>query len=120
MVAGYGRRAKQAERQDGVDWKALSHAVRVGQEAVELLSTGRLRFPLAAAQYLLAIKLGRVPYGAVEREIEAVRDEVERAAERSALPDEPDYGAAEALVLSAHRAQVLGAQVLGRVPEVGA
>lgn len=107
-LAGYGRRAEEAERHDGVDWKALSHAVRVGREAVELLSTGRLRLPLIAAPHLLAIKLGRVSYGAVEAEIEALRDEVERAAERSALPDEPDHEAAEALVLRAHRRQVLG------------
>lgn len=109
VLAGYGRRAEAAERCDGVDWKALSHAVRVGHEALELLSTGRLRFPLATAGHLLAIKLGRVPHGAVEEEIEALRDGLERAAERSALPDEPDRAAAEALVLRAHRRQVLGA-----------
>ena len=113
-AAEYGRRAEEAGRQDGVDWKALSHAVRVGREAVESLSTGRLRFPLAAAQHLLAIKLGRVPHGAVEAEIEALWDEVERAAERSTLPDEPDHDAAEASVLSAHHRLVLG-----RVPGAG-
>src|SRR4029077_17974016 len=40
LVDEYGQRALQAERQEGVDWKALSHAVRVGEEALELLTTG--------------------------------------------------------------------------------
>lgn len=107
VVAGYGQRALEAERQEGVDWKALSHAVRVGREAVELLGTGRLRFPLQSAPRLLAIKLGQVPYGEVVDEVEAVLGEVERAVAVSVLPDEPDLAAAEALVVRAHRLQVL-------------
>jgi len=108
VVAGYGQRALEAERQDGVDWKALSHAVRIGREAIELLETGQLRFPLQAAPRLLTIKLGQVPYGEVVDEVEAVLGEVERAAALSALPDEPDLAAAEALVVRVYRVQVLG------------
>ncbi len=33
----YGDRARRAQSNDGIDWKALSHAVRVGHEALELL-----------------------------------------------------------------------------------
>jgi hypothetical protein len=107
LVVGYGERALEAERQCGIDWKALSHAVRVGREAVELFSTGRLHFPLASAPRLLDIKLGRVPYMEVAREIETLLGEVEQSAAVSALPDEPDLMAAEALVIRAYRDQVL-------------
>ncbi len=107
LVAGYGERALEAERQSGVDWKALSHAVRVGREAVELFTTGRLHFPLASAPRLLDIKLGRVPYIEVAREIEALLGEVEHSAAASTLPDEPDLVAAEALVIRAYRDQVV-------------
>ncbi|WP_244310914.1 hypothetical protein [Roseomonas mucosa] len=107
MLAGYGERALLAERQGGADWKALSHAVRVGQEAVELLGTGRLRFPLAGAEHLLAIRLGRVPLAEVVAEIEGLVAAVEAAAAASTLPEYPDAAAAEALVLRAHRRQVL-------------
>ena len=107
VVAGYGQRALEAERQEGVDWKALSHAVLVGREAVELLGTGRLCCPLASAPRLLAIKLGQVPYGEVADEVEAVLSEVEAAQRTSSLPNEPDLAAAEALVARAHRQQVL-------------
>ena len=107
LLAGYGERALLAERQGGADWKALSHAVRVGQEAVELLGTGRLRFPLAGAEHLIAIRLGQVPLGEVEAEIKGLVTAVEAAAAASILPEQPDVAAAEALVLHIHRQQVL-------------
>ena len=107
LLAEYGARTLLAEQEGGVDWKALSHAVRVGQEAIELLTTGRLVFPLAGAGHLLDIKLGRVPYGTVAEEIAPLLHAVEAAAARSTLPDEPDRDAAEDLVLQAYRQQVL-------------
>ena len=109
LVASYGDRTALADRANGVDWKALSHAVRVGREAIELFATGRLRFPLACAPHLLAIKLGQVPHTAVVAEIEAMLAEVEHAAAASTLPHEPDLAAADALIWRAHRAQVLEA-----------
>lgn len=48
IVEEYGHRALAAEANEGVDWKALSHAVRVGREALELLMTGAITFPLTA------------------------------------------------------------------------
>lgn len=105
-VAAYGRRALEAERQQGVDWKALSHAVRVGRQALELLGTGRIRFPLACASHLLAIKRGEVAHEAVAAEIEALVAEVEAAAARSTLPEEPDRAWMDGLVLEAYGAKV--------------
>jgi hypothetical protein len=107
IAAGYGARGRAAAEQGGVDWKALSHAVRIGREVIELVSTGRLRFPLACAPHLLAIKLGQVPRDQVVRELDALPGEVERAAARSALPEHPDEVASEALVLRVYRARVL-------------
>src|SRR5882757_6176832 len=62
LVNEYGQRALQAERNEGVDWKALSHAVRVGREALELFQSGRITFPLPCADHILGIKRGIVPY----------------------------------------------------------
>ena len=59
LLEGYGQRARAAERNEGVDWKALSHAVRVAHEAIELFDTGRITFPRPEAPHLLAIKQGR-------------------------------------------------------------
>lgn len=107
LLAEYGVRSLQAEEQGGVDWKALSHAVRVGQEALELLATGRLRFPLVGAEHLLEIKLGHLPYDTVAAEVENLIHAVEAATATSTLPEHPDRNAAEALVLRIYRQRVM-------------
>lgn len=90
LVDEYGARALMAEKQEGVDWKALSHAVRVGTQAIELLRTGHVTFPLPNAEHILAIKTGRLPYQAVAEEIESLLARVEVESEISPLRTEPD------------------------------
>ncbi len=96
----YGKRARMAEANDGVDFKALSHAVRVGYEAIELLRTGHVTFPLPYAERILNIKLGKFPYKAVAEEIEGLLVLVEHEASISNLRDEPDYEWIDNLILS--------------------
>ena len=91
MVDEYGKRALMAETQQGVDWKALSHAVRVGTQALELLETGHITFPLPNAQHIRDIKLGKLRYQDVANEIEGFLARVEVAAGNSTLPDQPDH-----------------------------
>jgi hypothetical protein len=98
----YGARARLADTNEGVDWKALSHAVRVGQEALELLGTGRVTFPIKNAGFLLDIKKGLLPYSAVAHEIEHLLDQVEAASKVSTLREEPDQGFIELLVERAY------------------
>lgn len=62
VLANYGQRAQKAHLAGGVDWKALSHAVRVNGEALELLQTGKITFPRPDRELLLKIKLGQMPY----------------------------------------------------------
>jgi hypothetical protein len=109
LLKDYGQRALQAERNDGVDWKALSHAVRIGREAVELFQTGRIALPRPDAGYLLAIKQGGVAYNAVTEEIEALLSEIEAAAAGSSLPEAPDLRYIDDLVIRAYSGRVVGA-----------
>lgn len=90
IYQNYGDRARLAQDNEGIDWKALSHAVRVGQEALELLNTGHVTFPLPNAQHILAIKKGLIPYDVVAEEIEQLLEDVQKASETSSLRDEPD------------------------------
>jgi len=108
LVDEYGQRALQAEQNEGIDWKALSHAVRVGREAVELFRTGRITFPLSYADYIRQIKSGDLPYEIVAAEIERLLDEVETAAAASHLPERPDQAAIDELVIRAYREKVVG------------
>lgn len=90
LVAEYGQRALQAEKQEGVDWKALSHAVRIGRQAIEVLQTANVVFPRPDAAHLLAVKKGELPYQAVSEEIEALLSQIEIEAARSVLRPAPD------------------------------
>jgi predicted nucleotidyltransferase len=103
----YGDRARQAELNEGVDWKALSHAVRVGNEALELLETHRITFPLANASHILEIKKGLLPYQAVAEEIENLLVAVEKASETSTLRDQPDKVFIDDLVEETYRKEIL-------------
>lgn len=106
MVEEYGKRALMAETQQGVDWKALSHAVRVGTQALELLKTGHITFPLPNAQHVIDIKTGKLPYQEVADEIEEFLTRVEVAGATSVLPDEPDHAWIEQFVEGAYRKEV--------------
>lgn len=110
VVDEYGKRALMAESNQGVDWKALSHAVRVGNQAIELLQTGFVTFPLPNAAHVLGIKLGLRPYQDVAAEIEDLLERVEAAAAASSLPEEPDMAWIDDFVASTYRDQVLEAR----------
>lgn len=90
IFENYGDRARLAESNDGIDWKALSHAVRVGEEAIELMATGKITFPLRNRDHILAIKQGKVPFAEVSKEIEDLLDTVEKSAPVSILRDKAD------------------------------
>ncbi len=95
----YGKRARLAEANEGIDWKALSHAVRVGYEAIELLQTANVTFPLPYAQHILDIKLGKKSYKEVAEEIEQLLGKVEYEAAKSDLLEKPDYKWIDKVVL---------------------
>lgn len=103
----YGARARAAKNNEGIDWKALSHAVRVGTQAVELLTTGHVTFPRPEAQHLVAIKTGRMDYVVVAEWIERLLGDVETAAARSTLPAEPDRELMDQITVAAYRLAVL-------------
>ncbi len=63
----YGERARLAEENQGIDWKACSHALRAIFQTEELLTTGKITFPLARSGELLEVKQGRLPWSEVEK-----------------------------------------------------
>lgn len=62
----YAAKALAAEKNQGVDFKALSHAVRALQQMEELLQTGGVIFPLRGRAELLAIKQGAFSWQELE------------------------------------------------------
>jgi hypothetical protein len=106
LVDEYGQRALQAESQQGVDWKALSHAVRVATQALEVLATAHVTFPLPNAAHVLNIKTGKLPYQEVSAEIEDLLERVEAAAAASTLPERPDFEWIDNFVARIYRDEV--------------
>jgi hypothetical protein len=103
LVKDYGSRSLAAEKNEGVDWKSLSHAVRIARQAKELLTTGEVIFPRTDAADILAMKLGERSYADVSEEIDRLLPEIEAAAAASTLPDEPDWAWIDDFVAGAHR-----------------
>lgn len=107
LMDEYGKRALAAEKNEGIDWKALSHAVRVGHEAVEFMTTGLITFPRPEAKHLLDIKQGFLPFQQVSEEIEKLLGEVESANFVSSLPDSFDPMVIDDFIERLHRTVVL-------------
>lgn len=67
-IGKYGARANAAMAAEGKDWKAISHAVRITEEALSVLNTQYVILPLAPEQVelLLAIKYGQMEWSKVQ------------------------------------------------------
>lgn len=86
----YGKRALMARENKGVDWKALSHAVRVNRQGIELLLTGNITFPRPDRELLLKIKTGQLEYNQVADIIVEGLEELRNAEKASILRKTPD------------------------------
>lgn len=73
----YGDRARKAEENDGIDWKALSHALRGARQLEEIYETGDLVLPLKQKERVKAVKLGQISFKEVQEELEEVCNNVE-------------------------------------------
>jgi hypothetical protein len=106
VYENYGERARAAMDNSGIDWKAISHALRVAGQAKELLLTGHITFPRPDAPFLLAVKRGEFHYNDVAPILEQMVDEVDEASRMSPLPGKSDQAAIDDLVLELHHLQL--------------
>lgn len=102
----YGERARQAATNEGIDWKAMSHAVRVAEQAIELLRTGKITFPRPNADVLLEIKQGKIAYKPVSDLLELLVSMVQEQSLVSHLPEKSDHKLADRTVLQLYLGQV--------------
>jgi len=91
FYAEYGRRAQLAAENKGIDWKAVSHAMRAAIQTKHILTQGTIVFPLPEAALLLKIKQGQLDYTTVVAPmLEDMMSEVEELSAASALPEKAD------------------------------
>ncbi len=93
LYDSYGARAKQAENNEGIDWKACSHALRVCFQAIELLRDGKITLPLKSSELALVrdAKLGLIPFKDFQPILEEKLAEVLQWEKDSTLPEGFDY-----------------------------
>lgn len=108
IYKNYGHRAREARKNNGIDWKALSHAVRVSLQGCELLATGKITLPLKEEDRKLvkSIKVGEVNYKDVAKLIETQLEFLENCSKNSTLPEELDNEYINSCIISYHRMMV--------------
>jgi hypothetical protein len=90
IYAEYGSRSRKANIAGGVCFKALSHAVRVNSEGLELLRTGNITFPRPDAELLIKIKTEQLPFEQVSEMITSGLEELVEVEKTSTLRAKPD------------------------------
>ncbi len=83
----YGERARQAAENKGVDFKAVSHALRAAYQVREILINSNITFPLKQAAFLTDVKQGKLHYQKdVAPLLDNLMDQIEELAKESTLP----------------------------------
>ena len=98
----HGARAEEAERNQGVDFKALSHALRALAQMEELLQTGKIVFPLKCRKELIAVKEGNYSWRELEPRIVQCLETVDALRAHSIFTGAHDAAFAEERVLACY------------------
>lgn len=98
MQAQYGNRVKDSTKD--IDYKALSHSVRVLLEVTELLETNNITFPLQQAEYIKSIKSGKESLDSVIEFINVGIEKVDTLMLTSNLKKSPNTSVYSTLLLT--------------------
>ena len=91
FLGKYGKRARMAANNEGIDWKAISHAVRAGSQLKEIIMDGTITYPLEDREFIKKVKLGRYGYFCIANYLDDMLDQLEELNKNSSLPMKPYY-----------------------------
>lgn len=100
FVKEFGDRARQAETNQGVDWKAISHAFRAGFQVRAILTEGDFTYPLRENEFLRQVKMGSLHFKNVSPMLEDLMAELETLSRNSTLPEKVDSEKCDEVLLS--------------------
>jgi len=104
IYSGYGARAQAAKENNGIDWKAISHALRAGYQAKYIYSEGGFTYPLPETQFLKDVKEAKLDYlTEVQPVLEDLVDEVMVLADESDFPEKVNMKEIENMILDIHK-----------------
>lgn len=87
----YGDRARLAKIDQGIDWKAISHALRASYQCLGILKDGDFEYPLPQTEFLLKVKTGKLNFvDQVQPELDNVIEQIEELSLISSLPQKVD------------------------------
>jgi hypothetical protein len=87
----FGGRSKLAMENQGVDWKAVSHAYRACYQLIDIATEGDIIFPLKEKEYVVKVKTGQVSYkDVVQNELPDLMNKAMKLINESKLPDKVD------------------------------
>lgn len=104
----YGERARAAMNNQGLDLKALLHAVRVINEGIELCKTGTITFPRPEAALLLQIRKNELPFQQISEMIDEGVATLKVEMEKSSLPEKPNIPFIEDFVTRTYANHIYG------------
>jgi hypothetical protein len=90
LEAKYGERTKTAKESGLIDFKSLSHAIRLCEELIELLNEHKITLPRPNADYLRDVKLGKVAKDIALNYLGDLQEKVPNLIIESKLPASPD------------------------------
>lgn len=106
VYRNFGQRAREAKKNGGIDWKALSHAVRVSFQGIELLQTGKITLPLRPNERKIvkAIKSGELDYSKkVQPMLESLLEGLEIARNDNKLKKEVEQKLLDDILIKFHK-----------------
>jgi predicted nucleotidyltransferase len=101
----HGARTRELSAKHGYDTKYAMHALRIGYQGVELLTTGRITLPMPdpGRAALREVRSGELPLDEVLADLDQITAKLTDASELPELPVQPDIAAVERFVVSAYR-----------------
>ena len=101
----HATRTRELSREHGYDTKYAMHALRIGYQGIELLTTGRITLPMADPQRaaLREVRAGRVELAEVLAHLDGVTAQLDHASSAAGLAVYSDVEAVDQFVVDAYR-----------------
>ncbi len=98
-------RIRERSAEHGYDTKYAMHALRIGLQGIELLTTGRITLPVTGEDHALlrAVRAGQPVLGEVTAQLDRVIAELEAVTEQADVPERPAVEEVDAFVTRAYR-----------------
>jgi uncharacterized protein len=100
----HATRTRERSADHGYDTKYALHALRIGEQGHELLTTGRISLPVPEPRrsFLMSVRRGEPTLDEIIDELHATTTRLERQVLGGDLPDEPDRAAIDRFLVSAY------------------